>query len=154
MKHLKNIILVVATAIILILMTATIVESSKGTTFVRQHIYTSGWFVVLWGIFAIAAAIYCHRHLHWRHLGKRKLGALLELGLERNMGTDNNAYLLGPATCRHKMAEEGAAHAPIHVTGLPQCTDDLFWCKLFSQWHALVCLTRHHVALTRPRAYA
>ena len=58
MKHLKNIILVVATAIILILMTATIVESSKGTAFVRQHIYTSGWFVVLWGIFAIAAAIY------------------------------------------------------------------------------------------------
>ena len=58
MKHLKNIILVVATAIILILMTATIVESSKGTTFVRQHIYTSGWFVVLWGIFAIAAAVY------------------------------------------------------------------------------------------------
>lgn len=58
MKHLKNIILVVATAIILILMTATIVESSKGTAFVRQHIYTSGWFVVLWGIFAIAAAVY------------------------------------------------------------------------------------------------
>ena len=58
MKHLKNIILVVATAIILILMAATIVESSKGTAFVRQHIYTSGWFVVLWGIFAIAAAVY------------------------------------------------------------------------------------------------
>lgn len=58
MKHLKNIILVVATVIILILMIATIVESSKGTAFVRQHIYTSGWFVVLWGIFAIAAAVY------------------------------------------------------------------------------------------------
>lgn len=58
MKHLKNIILVAATAIILILMAATIVESSKGTAFVRQHIYTSGWFVVLWGIFAIAAAVY------------------------------------------------------------------------------------------------
>lgn len=58
MKHLKNWILVLATAIILILMTATIVESSKGTAFVRQYIYTSGWFVVLWGIFAIAAAVY------------------------------------------------------------------------------------------------
>ena len=58
MKHLKNLILVVATAIILILVTATIVESSKGTAFVRQHIYTSAWFVVLWAALAVAAAVY------------------------------------------------------------------------------------------------
>lgn len=58
MKHLKNLILVVATAIILILITATIVESSKGTAFVRQHIYTSTWFVVLWAALAVAAAVY------------------------------------------------------------------------------------------------
>lgn len=58
MKHLKNLILVVATAIILILITATIVESSKGTDFVRQHIYTSAWFVVLWAALAVAAAVY------------------------------------------------------------------------------------------------
>lgn len=58
MKHLKNLILVVATAIILILITATIVESSKGTAFVRQHIYTSAWFVVLWATLAVAAAVY------------------------------------------------------------------------------------------------
>lgn len=58
MKHLENLILVVATAIILILITATIVESSKGTAFVRQHIYTSAWFVVLWAALAVAAAVY------------------------------------------------------------------------------------------------
>lgn len=58
MKHLKNLILVVATAIILILVTATIVESSKGTAFVRQHIYTSAWFVVLWAALAVGAAVY------------------------------------------------------------------------------------------------
>lgn len=58
MKHLKNLILVVATAIILILITATIVESSKGTAFVRQHIYTSAWFVVLWAALAVVAAAY------------------------------------------------------------------------------------------------
>lgn len=58
MKHLKNLILVVATAIILILITATIVESSKGTAFVRQHIYTSAWFVVLWATLAVVAAVY------------------------------------------------------------------------------------------------
>ena len=58
MKHLKNLILVVATAIILILITATIVESSKGTTFVRQHIYSSAWFVVLWAVLVVVAAVY------------------------------------------------------------------------------------------------
>lgn len=58
MKHLKNLILVVATAIILILITATILESSKGTAFVRQHIYTSAWFVVLWAALAVVAAVY------------------------------------------------------------------------------------------------
>lgn len=58
MKHLKNLILVVATAIILILITATIVESSKGTAFVRQHIYTSAWFVVLWAALVVVAAVY------------------------------------------------------------------------------------------------
>ncbi len=58
MKHLKNLILVVATAIILILITATIVESSKGTAFVRQHIYTSAWFVVLWAVLVVVAAVY------------------------------------------------------------------------------------------------
>ena len=58
MKHLKNLILVVATAIILILITATIVESSKGTAFVRQHIYTSEWFVVLWAALVVVAAVY------------------------------------------------------------------------------------------------
>lgn len=58
MKHLKNLILVEATAIILILITATIVESSKGTAFVRQHIYTSAWFVVLWAALAVVAAVY------------------------------------------------------------------------------------------------
>lgn len=58
MKHLKNLILVVATAIILILITATIVESSKGTAFVRQHIYTSAWFVVLWAALVVVATVY------------------------------------------------------------------------------------------------
>lgn len=62
MKHLKNLILVVATAIILILITATIVESSKGTAFVRQHIYTSAWFVVLWAALVVVAAVYIVLH--------------------------------------------------------------------------------------------
>lgn len=41
MKHLKRLILFVAAAIIVVLTTATIVESSKGTPFVREHIYSA-----------------------------------------------------------------------------------------------------------------
>ena len=58
MKHLKRLILIVATAIIVVLTTATIVESSKGTPFVREHIYSALWFVVLWAALAVAATVY------------------------------------------------------------------------------------------------
>ena len=58
MKHLKRLILFVAAAIIVVLTTATIVESSKGTPFVREHIYSALWFVVLWAALAVAATVY------------------------------------------------------------------------------------------------
>ena len=58
MKHLKRLILIVAAAIIVVLTTATIVESSKGTPFVREHIYSALWFVVLWAALAVAATVY------------------------------------------------------------------------------------------------
>ncbi len=58
MKHLKNLILIVATAIILVLIATTIIESSKGTPFVRQNIYSSLWFVLLWAALAVAATCY------------------------------------------------------------------------------------------------
>ena len=58
MKHLKRLILFVAAAIIVVLTTATIVESSKGTPFVREHIYSAPWFVVLWAALAVAATVY------------------------------------------------------------------------------------------------
>lgn len=57
MKHLKRLILFVAAAIIVVLTTATIVESSKGTPFVREHIYSALWFVVLWAALAVAATV-------------------------------------------------------------------------------------------------
>lgn len=58
MKHLKNLILIVATAIILVLIATTIIESSKGTPFVRQNIYSSLWFVLLWAALAVVATCY------------------------------------------------------------------------------------------------
>lgn len=66
MKHLKRLILIVAAAIIVVLTTATIVESSKGTPFVREHIYSALWFVVLWAALAVAATVYIVLHRLYR----------------------------------------------------------------------------------------
>ncbi len=65
MKILKNTILLAATVTILVLMTATIVESSKGTAFVANNIYGTTWFVLLWTLLAAASlAYFIRRKLH------------------------------------------------------------------------------------------
>lgn len=65
MKILKNTILLAATVTILVLMTATIVESSKGTAFVANNIYGTTWFVLLWTLVATASlAYFIRRKLH------------------------------------------------------------------------------------------
>lgn len=65
MKILKNTILLTATVTILVLMTATIVESSKGTAFVANNIYGTTWFVLLWTLLAAASlAYFIRRKLH------------------------------------------------------------------------------------------
>lgn len=101
MKHLKNLILVVATAIILILITATIVESSKGTAFVRQHIYTSAWFVVLWAALVVAAAVYIVLR---KHKNKSNISTSVRL-----VHASFLVILLGAFTSWN-MAESGTIH--------------------------------------------
>lgn len=65
MKILKNTILLAATVTILVLKTATIVESSKGTAFVANNIYGTTWFVLLWTLLAAASlAYFIRRKLH------------------------------------------------------------------------------------------
>lgn len=65
MKILINTILLAATVTILVLMTATIVESSKGTAFVANNIYGTTWFVLLWTLLAAASlAYFIRRKLH------------------------------------------------------------------------------------------
>lgn len=58
MKHLKNFILIVAIAIVIVLIAATMIERTNGTPYVRQNIYTTSWFVLLWAVLAIASACY------------------------------------------------------------------------------------------------
>ncbi len=65
MKILKNTILLAATVTILVLKTATIVESSKGIAFVANNIYGTTWFVLLWTLLAAASlAYFIRRKLH------------------------------------------------------------------------------------------
>lgn len=58
MNKLKNTIILTATAIIIILMAATIIESGKGTPFVAENIYGTVWFVALWALLGCTSLAY------------------------------------------------------------------------------------------------
>ena len=97
MKHLKRLILFVAAAIIVVLTTATIVESSKGTPFVREHIYSALWFVVLWAALAVATTVY----IVLRRLYRKPLVFLVHIAFL--------VILLG-AFASWNMSESGSIH--------------------------------------------
>lgn len=67
MNKLKKLIISVATIIILVMMAATFIENSKGTEFAQTNIYSSVWFVILWGVLTVISTIYMIQH----HLQKR-----------------------------------------------------------------------------------
>lgn len=69
MKKLKSIILLLAVAVIIVMIAATITESIKGTPFAHEQIYGTWWFVALWALLAAASVTYIIR----RKLIKRKL---------------------------------------------------------------------------------
>mgnify|MGYP002511133997 FL=1 len=61
--------------IILLLITATILEKLYGTPWVASHIYGSTWFLLLWALLTISALIYIIQ----RRLYQRPLTLLLHL---------------------------------------------------------------------------
>lgn len=69
MKKIKSIIILLAVAIIIIMIAATITESVKGTPFAHEQIYDTWWFVVIWASLAAVSAIYIIR----RRLFERKI---------------------------------------------------------------------------------
>lgn len=68
MKHLKNIIIAVTVIVTLVMMAATVIEASQGTPFVKEHIYSSVWFVAIWGVLAVCSAVYIIGKKLYAHL--------------------------------------------------------------------------------------
>ena len=68
MKKLKSFIITLAAIITIVMMAATFVENSKGTTFAQTHIYSSLWFVIAWGILAVTSFIYMLKHRLFRRI--------------------------------------------------------------------------------------
>ena len=67
MKIAKNITIITISLLIIIMMTATIVEKTYGTSFVGKYFYSNPLFIVLWSIAAVAGIIYTlKRKLHKR----------------------------------------------------------------------------------------
>ena len=68
MKYLKNVIISVATLIILVMVVATFLESDKGSAFVADYVYGTWWFVVLWAILAATSITYIIRRRLYRNI--------------------------------------------------------------------------------------
>ena len=83
------------------------------------------------------------RHLHRSHLGECKLGHVLELGQQGDVGA-HHLYDL----CRSSAYAEstgfpqaaGVSH--LHHPSLPEYRHDLLRCELFPHGHALLCIDR------------
>lgn len=58
MNRLKNIIIILGAIITIVMMAATIIESSKGADFTGTYIYRSIWFVILWALLACISLVY------------------------------------------------------------------------------------------------
>ena len=68
MKILKYSIVSIAAIIILVMVVATFIESSKGATFVADTIYSATWFVAFWGFLACLSIAYIIKHKLFRRV--------------------------------------------------------------------------------------
>lgn len=66
MKQLRHIISVLVIIIITTLAVGTIVEKLHGSDFARIHVYSAWWFVALWAVFGIVAAIMTFSNKNWK----------------------------------------------------------------------------------------
>jgi len=63
----KKAIVILSVVIILTMITATVVESIKGTPFVGEHIYGAWWFVALWATLALIGCAYIIKCKLYKH---------------------------------------------------------------------------------------
>ena len=66
MKYLRHIVSVLVILLITTLAVGTIVEKLHGSDFARIHVYGAWWFVALWAVFAILAAVLTFRNQNWK----------------------------------------------------------------------------------------
>lgn len=97
MKYLKNIVIVSAAVILVVMAAATFVENVRGTEYVHEHVYGAWWFVLLWGVLAVSGAAYAVRGKLYR----KKAAALLHLSF---------LVILAGALTSHLTAESGTLH--------------------------------------------
>ncbi len=105
-----------ATLIILVMMVATFVDNSKGSTYVCEHIYNSIWFVALWAILACLSMTYIIK----RKLYKRMAIMLIHLSF---------IVILVGAFTSWLTSESGKVHIR---KGIPASTFEDKDCKMLS----------------------
>ena len=66
MKQLRHIVSVLMILLIAVLAAGTIIEKLHGADFASSHVYGTWWFVVLWAVFLIVAAILTFRDKNWK----------------------------------------------------------------------------------------
>ena len=66
MKQLRHITSVLVIILIAVLAAGTIVEKLHGSDFARSHVYGAWWFVALWAVFGIIAAVLTFRNQNWK----------------------------------------------------------------------------------------
>ena len=66
MKHLRHIVSVLMILLITVLAAGTIIEKLHGTDFASSHVYGTWWFVALWAVFLVVAAILTFRDNNWK----------------------------------------------------------------------------------------
>ena len=66
MKQLRHIVSVLMIVLIAVLAAGTIVEKLHGADFASSHVYGTWWFVVLWAVFLVVAAILTFRDNNWK----------------------------------------------------------------------------------------
>ena len=66
MKNLRHFTPILMILIIVALAAGTVVEKLHGSEYALSHVYSAWWFIVLWALFAVVAAVYVFSDRNWK----------------------------------------------------------------------------------------
>ncbi len=66
MKNLRHFTSILMILIIVALAAGTVVEKLHGSEYALSHVYSAWWFIVLWALFAVVAAVYVFSNQNWK----------------------------------------------------------------------------------------